>query len=549
MPSIMPTGKQQFTNNAGVPLAGGKVYTFEAGTTTPKATYQDAGGTVESSNPIVLNARGEALAFWHGAYDVKVTDANGLTIYTVPNYQAPVMPDDLSADDGTDKIGGTWFAGAQSKLSDLATQTGSSLLGFVHDGTGAAPRSIQSKLRDIVCPEDFGAKGDGTTDDAAAIQNAINSFANGSSCSLRLCPGKTYLIKKSISTNNRSIVIDGHNATLLVGASMTYGLQLVGTNCELRNLQVKRSDGATVTAGIYITGLQHVVRNVTSRDQKWPVFILAQDMKESHIANLRVDNDVTNNTGIVIQFDYCVNNTVSNSMVGFCAQAFYGSGSGQPTSGYHSEGILFSSIITVYAGKAVNFDNGTFIAISNCCLDFCETQGVFMSNGTDLNVSNTWIASNLTGGFIGIGTLPAVEGVSVQNNTFVRGAAAITGTAGVSLPGPSALVIGNRFRQGMNGGVVTQATSQVGLNSVTGGGTNIIANNSVSTVVGSMSIEKNLAFPPGGSLKIGDTEGIYPIALSGSATAGSNGPVPTAVAGYAGVVIEGELCMLPYFKP
>jgi hypothetical protein len=48
----------QFFDNNGVPLAGGLIYTYEAGTTTPQATYTTSAGTVAHPNPIVLNSAG-----------------------------------------------------------------------------------------------------------------------------------------------------------------------------------------------------------------------------------------------------------------------------------------------------------------------------------------------------------------------------------------------------------------------------------------------------------------------------------------------------------
>lgn len=50
---------QEFDNN-GEPLAGGLLYTYEAGTSTPKATFTDASGAVQNTNPIVLDASGRA---------------------------------------------------------------------------------------------------------------------------------------------------------------------------------------------------------------------------------------------------------------------------------------------------------------------------------------------------------------------------------------------------------------------------------------------------------------------------------------------------------
>lgn len=87
-PSLMPTPKQQYFAIAGIPLVGGKIYTYAAGTTNPKATYSDAAGTVPQTNPIVLNARGEPAnaIFWSGSYRVDVRDAAGNLIYSVDNY-------------------------------------------------------------------------------------------------------------------------------------------------------------------------------------------------------------------------------------------------------------------------------------------------------------------------------------------------------------------------------------------------------------------------------------------------------------------------------
>jgi hypothetical protein len=48
----------QFFDNSGVPLTGGKLYTYEAGTTTPQATYTTFAGNVPRTNPIVLDSAG-----------------------------------------------------------------------------------------------------------------------------------------------------------------------------------------------------------------------------------------------------------------------------------------------------------------------------------------------------------------------------------------------------------------------------------------------------------------------------------------------------------
>jgi hypothetical protein len=48
----------QFFTNSGVPLTGGKLYTYAAGTTTPQVTYTSSSGVTAHTNPIILDSAG-----------------------------------------------------------------------------------------------------------------------------------------------------------------------------------------------------------------------------------------------------------------------------------------------------------------------------------------------------------------------------------------------------------------------------------------------------------------------------------------------------------
>ena len=56
---LSPVGNgQQFFDNNGVPLAGGFIYTYQAGSSTPLTVYTDASGLIPCPNPIVLDSSG-----------------------------------------------------------------------------------------------------------------------------------------------------------------------------------------------------------------------------------------------------------------------------------------------------------------------------------------------------------------------------------------------------------------------------------------------------------------------------------------------------------
>jgi len=86
--SPVGVGQQYFDNN-GVPLAGGLIYTYQAGTSTPLATYTDNGGTTANANPIVLDSAGrvpyEIWMFTGYSYKFVIQSATATSIQTLDN--------------------------------------------------------------------------------------------------------------------------------------------------------------------------------------------------------------------------------------------------------------------------------------------------------------------------------------------------------------------------------------------------------------------------------------------------------------------------------
>lgn len=85
MAALAPYPRFRAFDANGDPLAGGKVYFYEAGTTTPKDTYTDEGAGTPNANPVILDAEGYADIWGGGSYKIVLKDSNDATISTTDN--------------------------------------------------------------------------------------------------------------------------------------------------------------------------------------------------------------------------------------------------------------------------------------------------------------------------------------------------------------------------------------------------------------------------------------------------------------------------------
>lgn len=215
------TARHPTTN---LPLAGGKLYFYDAGTSDAKDTYSDDTLQTANTNPVILDANGEATIYLSGSYKVVLKESDDTQLWSVDNITAVqelavwttggpatfISATSFSVD-GDETA--TYKAGRRLRLTDSSTlydtvkadstvasgittivtsgestltsnlsavdygidDPNNTALGFIQSGTGVVGRSVNAKLRDVVSIKDFGCKVDNSTDDATAFQAAADT--------------------------------------------------------------------------------------------------------------------------------------------------------------------------------------------------------------------------------------------------------------------------------------------------------------------------------------------------------------------------------------
>ena len=148
MAHLMPSLIQTFVDANGDALAGGKVYFYEAGTSTPLAAYQDQGETIPNTNPVILDANGQA-NIWlvNQAYKIVLTDADDNTLVTrdnVTHIATGSILTALLADDAVTSVKISNSAVTTAKIDDEAV-TNQKLAPDAVNGAKIADDSIDSE--------------------------------------------------------------------------------------------------------------------------------------------------------------------------------------------------------------------------------------------------------------------------------------------------------------------------------------------------------------------------------------------------------------------
>jgi hypothetical protein len=209
---LSPYPKLQFISDNGVPMANCLLYTYQAGTNTPIATFADASGLNYNTNPVVLDAGGRA-NIWidsNVAYKFVLFNKNSTILWTVDNINSSSNQEllivntiaDLKAIDTTTLANSTVFVlgyyvpndGGEGNFTFVSGSVTTADNGVVIQptvGSGRWFRICDSEINILW----YGAKGNGATDCSSQIQ-AANAYADAQSWNL-FVPEGTFVINSN----------------------------------------------------------------------------------------------------------------------------------------------------------------------------------------------------------------------------------------------------------------------------------------------------------------------------------------------------------------
>jgi hypothetical protein len=560
----------QFFTNTGAVLTGGKLYTYAAGTTTPATTYTSSGAGTAWTNPIVLDAAGRVSGsgeIWlaNGTqYKFVLKDSNdvliatydninginsdftnflanqeiftataGQTVFTLANPYTPGANTLSVFVDGVNQYGpGASYAyyetdantvtfvsglhvGASVKFTTVQSLTSTqattaALVTYTQGGTGAVTYTVQSKLRQYVSVKDFGAVGDGTTDDTAAIQAALNAAPSV------LLPAGTYKVSAQLNLNaNNTLFGDGMYISKIQATAALLNLNVLSandvSNVEISSLGVYGTVGSLPNTAIfiqnssnskvlnnYVQDISHVGVNLNGRDTGtggcyncevagniiknvsgatgWGIGLF----KDIHQCNIH-DNFILDcgAYGIVVDDGtagdanpfVCSNNLINSNIIFTTTTNMWGIG---------IEGsvdcVVQNNYIEIISTYGIDIAEGNSVTVNQSqrnlitgnnirCKASVVTTGIRMLGGNNNIISDNQISDGDIGVFITIGTLTTMFGNVIRGNSFYNSAAA-SGTNKTSI------LVGTSYLNGLSiAGNFVYSSGQYGI--YIQGGTNV----------------------------------------------------------------------------
>jgi hypothetical protein len=347
----------------------------------PIAVYWDAALTIPAALPVrtrggyPVNAGTPARLYVGSDYSILVQNKNGSQIYSAP-------------DGATDR-----FSAAQ--------------ITYFPAGSGAVPTTVQAKLRETVSVLDFGAVGDGVTDDTANIQDALNhvlstgqelEFEQGTynHTGLTYVGGNLKLVGKNTVLNYTGI-----NDAFVVKPL----LNQITSNLDVSGITFKNGKSCFKVeangTGIFRRGYIHgCVFDTSTSGMAW----------FEHCENFVIDGNQFYNAGDnAIYYSFSRNAVISNNFVLNCQ------GSGAITAGYLDTVITKCENIIIIGNEiTTNADAPAPIIVYQAGIDVVFCSNVLIADNHISNGYDSVVGRQLNAGIVSEEFF--VEELTIQGN-------------------------------------------------------------------------------------------------------------------------------------
>lgn len=399
-----------FQDRDGQPLDNGYVWLGTSSLnpqTNPVVAYYDSALTIVATQPLrtlngFISRAGSPAQVYVDAvnFSILVQDRQGTTVFSVP--------------EGTG-------------ISPNAS-------GVVYDpaGTGAVATTVQAKLRESVSVKDFGAVGDGVTDDTASIQAAIDAVFNAGGGTVHI-PTGTYLVSSIVKAFAGAVTVNilgaGKRATKLMKKTGTTTPVLNISATGVLDIYSEISDlwivglGSATTAGIKVTDFARwTLKNVLIESCNKGIHALgglvfdAYDCTiQSNVYGYYCEKSAANVYSNLVQFfggQFGANTTQAVSINQASGVHFYGtdiSANGTATNG-STGGIFVSADVDDESGYASVSLNGVWMEANNGC-----SLRVFGATGLMLTLKDVTLASNENVVGVGVVNIGAIFSSLITN--------------------------------------------------------------------------------------------------------------------------------------
>jgi hypothetical protein len=306
-------------------------------------------------------------------------------------------------------------------------------------GAGSVQTDVQDKLAEFVSVKDFGAVGDGVTDDTAAIQAAITAASVGDT--INFDSKDTYLINAQTTVNKR-LHLRFNGAKIKEGSNLGVPLFLCTSFADgsIDGLTVEGAETPGTYAGA--SALTYVAVQVNSSDR-----VRVSNVKVFDKSNAVIFDSCNECVAEAVYLDGVITSDVANDF-NSCTVRFVG--------GAQNRAVLCGAENA--GGSVYQTSDGRQLSVIGAWAQDCWDNGVYISSGFDCTVvGGTFRRLNGAGS---AGVKARGSGHTISGNTVEDAFSGISVSGNGAVPdsqnanGSGVVVIGNIIRNTTNAGII-----------------------------------------------------------------------------------------------